>query len=179
MKKLLAFMLAFVMVLSMSISAFAAEVSDGTVLVKTWENDAGETVTGIITRGSSVLDACTSPEGANEARGFITDAPEDAIVTYSEDDDITPYSEVSDYFYMQIYNSRDVVVSKYKVTLTGSVGLFSKKITSVSFSRVSGDTCTTEYDIDGNTAYVKITHPVEGYFDAYFTLNSSGEFVVS
>lgn len=80
---------------------------------------------------------------------------------------------------MQIRNSSNRVVSKYKVTLTGKVSLFTKKITSVSITRESGDVCTTDYSIDGSSAYVTITHPREGYLDATFTLNSDGSFTVS
>lgn len=171
MKKLLSFALALVLVLSMCISASAAEISGRTVLVKTWKNPAGETVTGIITKGSDTPDAYANYENTCKANGFITRSTDDATVT--------PYGDVSDYFYMQIRNSNNQIVSKYKVSLTGKVSLFSKKITSVSITRESGDVCTTDYSIDGNSAYVIITHPREGYLDGTFTLNSDGSFTVS
>lgn len=179
MKKLLSFMLAFALALTMCIPASAAETSDGTVLVKTWENAAGETVTGVITKGTEVLKICNAPESANQARGIITRELEEAeAVTYSDDSGIATYATVSDVFYIQFYNSSGSVISKYKITLTGSATSSSQKITSVSISRVSGTVCTTDYDISGNTAYVIITHPTEGYIDANFVLTTDGEFLV-
>ena len=84
--------------------------------------------------------------------------------------------EVSDYFYLQIYNSDNQVVSKYRVTLTGMVSSASREITSVSFDLVSGDVCETDYAIDGNGASVTITHPTEGYLLRIFALGASGVF---
>lgn len=104
--------------------------------------------------------------------GFITYTPDTTAVTpYANDK-----QQVSDYFYVQIYNSEEQVVSKYKVTLTGMVSSTSRGITSVSFSSVSGDPCETNYDINGDTAYVTITHPTEGCWARIFTLSASGVF---
>lgn len=106
------------------------------------------------------------------AVGFITNAPDDTSnTTYAKDEE-----EVSDYFYVQIYNSEDQVVSKYKVTLKGMVSSTSREITSVSFDLVSGDVCETDYEIDGNGAYVTITHPTEGYLLRIFALGANGVF---
>ena len=176
MKKIVAFVLAFVLVLSMSITASASEIPNETAIVKTWTNDAGEKVTGIITQGSEVLAAQVNPEGVNKAKGFITGHEnEGAIISYAYDE-----YQVSDYFYMQIYNSNDQVVAKYKITVTGMVSRVSSEryITSIAFSRVSGDTCSTNYSIDGYNATVIITHPQEGYLDAYITLGTGGSFTI-
>lgn len=177
MKKIVAFVLALVLVFSMSITASASGMPYETAIVKTWTNDAGERVTGIITQRSEVLAARVNPEGVNQAKGFITGHENEVV--------LTPYTydeyQVSDYFYMQIYNSSDQVVSKYKITVTGMVSRVSSEryITSVSFSRVSGDTCSTNYSIDGYNATVIITHPKEGYLDAYITLGTGGSFIIS
>lgn len=103
------------------------------------------------------------------------------IITFaSHDTAVTPYAndkqQVSDYFYLQVYNSEEQIVSKYKVTLTGMVSSISREITSVSFSYVSGDMCETDYDIDGDAAYVTIIHPTEGCLARIFTLSASGVF---
>lgn len=90
MKKLLGFTLALVLVLSMCISASATEISGRTVLVKTWKNSAGETVTGIITKGSDTPDAYANYENPPKANGFVTSSTDDAVVT--------PYGDVSDFF---------------------------------------------------------------------------------
>lgn len=104
--------------------------------------------------------------------GLITYFPDDTSATPSENDN----QQVSDYFYIQIYDSNDQIVSKYKVTLTGMVSDTSREITSVSFSYVSGDTCETDYDIDGDTATTIINHPTEGYLAWTFTLSENGVF---
>lgn len=104
--------------------------------------------------------------------GLITYAPDDTAETPNENDE----QQASGYFYIQIYNSKDQIVSKYKVTLTGAVLSTSRKITSVSFSHVFGDPCETDYDIDGDAAYVTITHPAEGCLARIFTLSESGVF---
>lgn len=105
---------------------------------------------------------------------FTADLQNKSVVTTYAND----AQSISDYFYMQIYNIENQIISKYKVTLTGTVSKTRREITSVSFSCVSGDTCTTEYDIDGNTAYVKITHPIEGELERIFSLSTSGVFSV-
>lgn len=179
MKKMLSLVVALVMMLSVSIPAFAAEVSDGDVVVKTWENEDGETVTGIISK-DPVLAVRTTPENENEAKGIIIGEQNAAVAAaYSNEADVAPLSEVSDYFYFQIYNDNDVAVSTYKVTLTGKITAFSRKITAVTITRVSGNTCTTSYEIDGNTAYVVVTHPTLGYLDGTFTLEWDGTFTVT
>lgn len=179
MKKMLSLVLALIMMLSVSIPAFAAEASDGTVVVKTWENETGETVTGIISK-DPVLTVCTTPENENEARGFITGEQDAAAAAaYDDNADVAPLSEVSDYFYFRIYNNNDVVVSTYKVTLTGKITAFSRKITAVTITYVSGNMCTTSYEIDGNSAYVVVTHPTLGYLDGTFTLEWDGTFTVT
>ena len=181
MKKILSLVLALIMMLSVSVPAFAAEVSYGNVVkvVKTWENEAGEKVTGIISK-DLVLSVCTTPKNENEARGVITGEQDTAAVAaYDDNADVAPLSEVSDYFYFQIKNNSDVVVSTYKVTLTGKVTAFSRKITAVTITYVSGNKCTTSYEIDGNSAYVVVTHPTLGYLDGTFTLNWDGSFTVT
>ena len=181
MKKFFNLALVLVLVLSMSIPAFAAEVPevDNTVVVKTWQNEAGETVTGIISK-DPVLAVRTTPENGNEARGFISGEPDSVgAVAYGDDVGVEPLSDVSDSFYFRIYNDKDVVVSTYKVTITGKITALSRKITAVTFTRVSGNTCTTSYEIDGNEAYVVVTHNTYGYLDGTFTLEWDGTFTVS
>lgn len=84
--------------------------------------------------------------------------------------------QVSDYFYVHIYDSQDVVVSKYQILLTGVVSDTGREITSVSFSHISGDSCVTGYVLDGYTAIAVVTHPTEGYVEYNFMLSESGEF---
>ena len=103
------------------------------------------------------------------ATGLIAYAP-------SGDGGATGERQVSDYFYMQIYNGEDQAVSRYKVTLTGTVSGRSREITAVSFICESGDICQTEYELDGDTAYVIITHPTEGYLLRGFILDANGNF---
>lgn len=181
MEKILSILLAVVMILAVSVPTFAAEVSDdGTTVVKTWENAVGEKVTGIITKGAEVLDVCTDSNTENCATGFITCVPgETSVIACNDESEVETLSEVSDYFYFQIYNNSNKVVSKYKVTLAGKITAFSRKITSVTITRVSGNVCETEYTIDGNTAYVVINHPTYGYLDGTFTLNWDGTFTVT
>lgn len=180
MKKILSLVLALIMMLSVSVPAFAAEVSYGDVavkVVKTWENEAGETVTGIISK-APVLSVCTTSE--NEARGIITvEQDTAAVAAYDDNADVAPLNEVSDYFFFQIKNNNDVVVSTYQVKLTGKITAFSRKITAVKITYVSGNTCTTSYEINGNSAYVVVTHPTLGYLDGTFTLNWDGSFTVT
>lgn len=88
----------------------------------------------------------------------------------------TEAQEVSDFFYMQIYDSQDQVVSKYKVTLTGMISGKTREITSVTFSRASGDVCDTNFTIDGYIAVATVTHPVEGYWEGAFMLGADGTF---
>ena len=176
MKKLFTFVLALVLLFSLSIVASASEVPYETAVVRIWTNAAGEKVTGIITQGSEVLAARVNPEEANQAQGFITGRETEGTVTpYAYDE-----YQVSDYFYMQIYNSSGQTVSKYKVTMTGTVSRVSSEryITAITFSRISGDTCSTDYSISGYNATATITHPTEGRLVAYIALGSSGSFTV-
>ncbi|MDO5399874.1 MAG: hypothetical protein Q4F17_02695 [Eubacteriales bacterium] len=83
---------------------------------------------------------------------------------------------VSDYFYIQIYGSDDQVVSKYKVNLDGRISGKTREITALTLSLDAGDQCETEYRIDGSDAFVKLTHPVEGYLLRQFTLGADGVF---
>lgn len=150
-------------------------VDDGTALVRTWENSKCETITCIITRGADVLATRTNPE-EDTAAGFITEAPIDPL--------ISPYAldeyQVSDDFYMRILNNENQILSKYKVTITGIVSRVNSNryINSVTFSRVSGDPCSTEYAINGYFASATIIHPVEGYLTFFFRLGSGGSIVV-
>lgn len=176
MKKVIGLVLAVAMILSMSIPAYAAEAADENVLVQTWESSSGETYTCIITKGDTeVMGVVTDPKNEGQARGFIT-KESDAATTASTGDTVEPLSEVSEYFYMRIYNSSDQIVSIYKVTVDGKVTSLSRKVTSVSASRYSGDTCTVEKSIDGNVAYVTLTHSTAGYYSVKFTLNWDGTF---
>lgn len=175
-KKLFALVMTLIFVFSMSIVVSASEAPEETAVVRTWKNAAGEQVTGIITRGSEVLAARVNPREANQARGFITGKEVEKTVTpYSYDE-----YQVSDFFYMQIYNSGNQVISKYKVTVTGMVSRVDSEryITSVSFSRISGDTCTTNYSMNGYNATVTLTHPTEGFLNAYITLGTGGSFTI-
>ena len=150
-------------------------VDDGTALVRTWENSKGEMITCIVTRGADVLAARTNPE-EDAAAGFITEAPTDPLVSsYALDE-----YQVSDDFYMQILNNKDQILSCYKLTITGVVSRVNSNryINSMKFSHVSGDTCSTEYAINGYTASATIIHPVEGYLTFYFRLGSGGSFTV-
>ena len=176
MKKWISLMLPIALILSMSTVAFAAEETDGTAVVRTWTNDAGEKVTGIITMGSDVLAACVNPTEENQARGFITGSRTECI--------ITPYAydeyQVSDYIYMRIFNDKNQAISVYKVTMTGMVSRVGAQsyITSITFSRISGDVCSTHYGINGCNATAMIIHPIEGYLDAHITLGSGGSFAI-
>ena len=79
---------------------------------------------------------------------------------------------------MQIYNSDDLVASKYKVTLTGTFSGSSSRITNVEIHYESGDKCETSYDVDGNRAVVTVTHTTEGYLKKLFILSANGIFSV-
>ena len=73
MKKLLSFVLAITLVLAMSVSTFATESPADDCVIKTWKTESGDTVTGIITRGSEVVVvARLNPDSSDEARGIIT-----------------------------------------------------------------------------------------------------------
>lgn len=176
MKKLFTFVLALTFMLSMATVASASEIPDETAVVRTWTNAAGEQVTGIITKGSEVLVARVNPEEANQAKGFITGrVAEETVTPYAYDE-----YQVSDYFYMQIYNSSGQTISKYKVTVTGMVSRVSSEryITAITFSRISGDTCSTNYSINGYNATVSLTHPTEGPLAFYIVLGASGSFTI-
>lgn len=84
--------------------------------------------------------------------------------------------QTSDYFYIQLYNSDDQVVSKYKVTLTGMFSGLSSRITDVKVNYESGDKCETSYSVDGNSVLVTVTHPTEGYLEKTLILNANGTF---
>ena len=64
--------------------------------------------------------------------GLFTDKPGNA-------DKETESRQVSDYFYIQMYDINDQVVSKYKVTLSGAVSAGTREITGVSFDLESGE----------------------------------------
>ena len=100
------------------------------------------------------------------------------LVTYMPGDtgEENTSRQVSDYFYIQIYDVNDRVVSKYKVTLTGTVSARNREITGVSFELESGDACETIHQIDGDMAGVVVTHPTEGYLMRVFVLEENGEF---
>ena len=87
--------------------------------------------------------------------------------------------EVSDSFYLQIYDDNDNIVAKYEVSLTGIASGKNSKITSVSFSYVAGVECETDYTVEGNIAGVAITHPTEGQLVRVITLNANGEFTTN
>jgi len=85
--------------------------------------------------------------------------------------------QVSDCFYIQIYNANDQVVSRYRVTLTGIVSDRSREITGAAFDHESGDVCQTVHRIDGDMVGIVITHPTEGYLMRVFVLDENGAFV--
>ena len=84
--------------------------------------------------------------------------------------------QVTDCFYLQIYDSEDRIVSKYKITLTGTISDRTAEITSVTCINVSGDLCLSDYIIDGATVCVTITHPTEGKLMRIFALDANGKF---
>lgn len=84
--------------------------------------------------------------------------------------------QVSDYFYIQIYDTNDQVVSRYKITLTGTVSARNREITGVSFVCEFGDLCETIQQIDGDMVGIIITHPTEGYLIRVFALDENGVF---
>lgn len=178
MKKLIYVILAISVIVAMAVPAFAVgsaeqiEViktwvsGEKTLVEKTWTSDDGETITGLITKAPEVV------------TGVITRETEAASVS-PYNDEVETYSECSDTFYIRIKNSSDVVVSSYKITLTGKVTAVSRKITDVSISKSYGTTCETKSEINGNSAYVIVTHPTLGYMDGTFTLNWDGTFSAS
>lgn len=89
---------------------------------------------------------------------------------------LTGEQQISDYFYIQLYNSDDQVVSKYKVILTGMFSGLSSRITDVAVNYESGDKCETSYSVDGNSVLVTVTHPTEGYLEKTLILNANGTF---
>lgn len=83
---------------------------------------------------------------------------------------------ISDYFFIQLYNTEDQVVSKYRVTLTGRFSGVSSSIDYVEISHESGDECETSYSVDGNKVVVTVAHPTEGYVENTLVLNVNGTF---
>ena len=108
--------------------------------------------------------------GGIVSTGLFTDKPGNA-------DKETESRQVSDYFYIQIYDTNDQVVSKYKVTLSGAVSAGTREITGVFFNLESGDACETIQKIDGDMVGIVITHPTEGYLMRVFVLDENGVFV--
>ncbi len=88
-------------------------------------------------------------------------------------------TEVTDYFFLQIYDSEYQPVTRYKLTLTGMISTTNREIESVAFEHIAGDECELGYEIDGDTVSVMITHSAEGCLLRIFTLNSSGEFTAN
>lgn len=83
---------------------------------------------------------------------------------------------ISDYFFVQLYNTEDQIVSKYKVALTGRFSGLSSSIDYVEIMHESGDECETSYSIDGNKVVVTVAHPIEGYVEKTLVLNANGTF---
>ena len=84
--------------------------------------------------------------------------------------------QISDYFFIQLYNSEDQVAATYKVTLTGMYSGLNSRITDVEVDYESGDKCETSYSVDGNRVVVTITHSTEGYLEKTLILNVNGTF---
>ncbi len=84
--------------------------------------------------------------------------------------------EVSDYFFVQLYSADDQILSKYKISLTGTISGSERFILSVTPSHESGDECRTECTITGYNAVVTVTHPTQGYWEYRFILNTDGTF---
>lgn len=84
--------------------------------------------------------------------------------------------QISDYFFIQLYNSEDQVAATYKVILTGMYSGLSSRITDVEVNYESGDKCETSYSVDGNRVIVTITHSTEGYLEKTLILNVNGTF---
>lgn len=105
---------------------------------------------------------------SNEALGLANDMIEiNATITVVTDD-----------FFLNIYDSEYQTIAEYKVTLTGKISNAGNEIISVSFEHVSGDECDPDYEIDGNTVSVSITHPTEGRLLRILTLDENGVFSV-
>ena len=98
------------------------------------------------------------------------------FVAYGPANNAEEERQVSDYFYIQIYNADNQVASKYKVTLTGTVSGRNRKIDSVDCELEFGDACETVSKINGDMVGILITHPTEGYLVRAFVLNENGEF---
>lgn len=84
--------------------------------------------------------------------------------------------DVSDYFFVQIYDTDDQILSKYKVTLTGTVSGSDRSILTAVPTYESGNECQTEARITGYNAVITITHPTQGYWEYRFILNADGTF---
>ena len=174
MKKLLSFVLAITLTLSMSVTAFAVESPDEDCIIKTWKTESGETVTGVITRGSEDVEVVRmNPESGNYVYGIITHAS-----TADNVSEASSESVVSDYFYMQIINNDGTVASKYQIVLRGTVTETGSKITNLGINYVSGTRCAQDWSVNGNTAYVAITHPALGMLEGWFILGEDGVFYV-
>lgn len=175
MKKLFSLVLTLILVFSMSVTAFAAELPDGSCVIKTWQTVSGETITGIITRASEDLVVShMNPDNSDEARGIITHGG-----TAGDDAEISPLGDVSDCFYIRIINSNGQVVCTYQIVLKGKVTATSRAITNLGINYVSGTRCLQDWAVDGNTTYAAITHPALGTMDGTFTLDLDGTFYVS
>lgn len=148
---------------------------DGDALVKTCKNDKGETIKAIITRGADVLVAHTNL-GQGQATGFITAVPRNNLVDPCALDE----RQVSETFYIRLYDDNDVIITKYKITIVGMVSRVNsdRYITSVEFKRVSGAVCETDAAIKGYVASATVAYSEDIFFTAYFTLGTGGSFTV-
>ena len=175
MKRLLSLVLAITLVFSMSVTAFAVESPEGDCVLKTWKTDSGETVTGIITRGSEDIEevVCMNPDSSNDAYGIITHSS-----TTGDDSEVRSGNVVSDYFYMRIFNNDGTVASKYQIVLRGKVTDAGSEITNLGINYVSGTRCAQDWSVNGNTAYVAITHPALGTMESWFILGEDGVFYI-
>lgn len=149
------------------------ETNDDPV-IKTWVSDTGETLTAIITRACDVEVVKVNENENGKSMMIVTSDPYSPVVTPRGYDEY----EVSDFYNVRVSGFPGQVIYEYRIYVKGIVSKVdsSRRITSVTFSHISGDTCTTSSSISGYTAVATFNHAVHGSFSVYISLGSGGAF---
>lgn len=154
-----------------------ADGSDNALLendvTKTWETDTGETLTAVIARGCDVDLA----KKVNDSLVVVTGERTPAVVTSLENGG----KDVADFYTVYISNSDGESLYVYRMYLKGEVpqDASQRQLSSVTFSRWSGDECETSAEMDQQTAQALFVHPVYGDFTVHIEMNPDGTFTVS
>lgn len=142
-------------------------------VTKTWETDTGETLTAVMARACDVDLVKT----VNDSLAVVTGERTPAVVTSLENGG----KNVADFYTVHISNSDGKVLYVYRMYLKGEISqdASQRQLSSVTFSRWSGDECETSAEMDQQTAQALFVHPVYGSFAVHIEMNSDGTFTVS